>query len=103
MSNDLDTRDISGGYLALPRRIKMTYLGLLVSLVFAIGGWAAVMQVSVAEAKEDSQKAAEGVEQLGSTVGRIERYLCRDCRSKNGANSQDCSDICVIRRGRMMR
>ena len=96
MSEDLST-DKSGGYIVFPRRVRLAGLGAVIIGVFAIGGWATMLQIGIADAKEVSAKASSEVTDVRISVRRIERYLCDECKEKRRKSPEefDCSDICA--------
>lgn len=95
MSDDLPTRDPSGGYLVLPRRVRMAAVITAISVAAGAGSWVAVLHADTIEAKDTSERALEEVENIRGSVRRMERYLCLDCTQQK---TFDCTDICGVRR-----
>ena len=95
MSDDLKPRDPSGGFVQLPKRIRLAVVVTAIGIAFGGGGWLAMLQVSVASAQQKAGEATREITAVQRSVRRIERYMCLQCVTDKRL---DCADICGMRR-----
>ncbi len=91
-SGDLDTRDPSGGHVAIPRRIPLwpflVVVGLVVSSLVGIGTWAYALE------KTQDEHGAR-LDAHDEFAKRVTAYMCMDCSAKG---AYDCRYICGMER-----
>ncbi len=84
MSEDLDTKDPSGGHVALPRRLPLwPTLGAILVVVSAsigVGTWAYAVERTQQEHDE--------------MIRRIYAYICLDCKSER--DGAECRFVCGL-------